>query len=106
MKVQVKEIIDKLIHSYKNPVPSIINLLGVSSRSQKEKVIKEAYNQFIKHGKESIVLTSLVSSSSLFAYVISHVPTIEYVQNRVYTDENKRYDLILLYFCKNRTALV
>lgn len=105
MKVQVKEIIDKLIHSYKNPVPSIINLLGVN-KNLKEKAIKEAYNQFIKHGKESIVLTSLVSSSSLFAYVISHVPTIEYVRNRVYTDENKRYDLILLYFCKNRTALV
>lgn len=75
-----------------------VNLLGVSKK-KKEEVIKEAYEQFIRNGKEINVLVSMSITSRLFHYVLGHSPKITFLSSRV-KDKNKRYDAILLSFLK------
>lgn len=97
----VQEVVNSLIHSYNaismDSIPSIINLLG-KTRRQKQEIIQQAYDQFIRYGVESIVLLSVCTSSSLYSWILTHTPKICYWKNRVvYMD--KRYALIILYFC-------
>ena len=75
-----------------------VNLLGVSKK-KKEEVIKEAYEQFVRYGKEINVLVSMSTSSRLFHYVLGHTSKITFLSSRV-KDQNKRYDAILLSFHK------
>ena len=105
----VQDVVNSLICSYNaismDSTPSIINLLG-KTRKQKQEIIQQTYNQFTKHGTQAIVLVSLSCSSSLFHYVLTHTPKILYWKHRVYTEENKRVDLIILYFCNFQTSIV
>ena len=105
----VQEVVNSLIHSYNaismDSIPSIINLLG-KTRRQKQEIIQQAYNQFIRYGSQAIILVSLSCSSSLFHYVLTHTPKILYWKHRVYTEENKRVDLIVLYFCKDMPSTI
>lgn len=75
-----------------------VNLLGVSKK-KKEEVIKEAYEQFVRYGREITILASMSTSSRLFHYVLGHSSKITFLSSRV-KDQNKRYDAILLSFLK------
>lgn len=97
----VQDVVNSLIRSYNtistDSIPSIINLLG-KTRKQKQEIIQQVYDQFIRYGKESIVLLSVCTSSSLYSWILTHTSKICYWQNRV-VYMNKRYELIILYFC-------
>lgn len=102
--MQVQDVIKSLIASYKIGSDGIINLLGISKK-RKEEALRLAYREYMLYGKQAVVLLSVCTSSSLFAWILRHSPQVCYWKNRV-SYLGKRYNLIILYFCHPRKALL
>lgn len=102
--MQVQDVIKTLIASYKIGSDGIINLLGMGKK-EKEGIIKQAYHDYRLYGKQAVVLLSVCTSSSLFGWILCHTPQVCYWQHRV-RYAGKRYNLIILYFCHPREALL
>ena len=102
--MQVQDVIKTLIASYKIGSDGIINLLGISKK-RKEEALRLAYREYMLYGKQAVVLLSVCTSSSLFAWILRHTPQVCYWQHRVMY-AGKRYNLIILYFCHPRDTLL
>lgn len=99
--MQVQDIIKSLIVSYNIASGNVINLLGISKK-RKEEALRLAYREYMLYGKQAVVLLSVCTSSSLFAWILRHTPQVCYWKNRV-AHLGKRYNLIILYFCPPET---
>ena len=82
--MKICEVINSIVYSFPkvssgtmNSFPYIKNLLGIK-KSEKEKAIKQAYEDFIHLRKETIILTSISTSSKLFTFVLTHTPRIHF----------------------------
>lgn len=102
--MQVQDVINSLSASYKIGSNNIVNLLGISKK-RKEEALRLAYREYMLYGKQAVVLLSVCTSSSLFAWILRHTPQVCYWQHRVMY-AGKRYNLIILYFCHPRDTLL
>ena len=73
----------------------LINLLG-SSRKVKAQIIQHVYHEY-QNGKNIVLICSLSISSNTFQSIIRCASNLTFINGRI-SDNNKRYDTIIVWF--------
>ncbi|MBQ7660208.1 MAG: hypothetical protein IJS26_05700 [Alphaproteobacteria bacterium] len=85
-------------------LPRVVNLLETPKKAKSE-TIEQIYNEYIKYGRESVVLVSLSHSCHCFQWSISHATQICFWRGRIYANPNKRIDLLVLVFSRQQLII-
>ncbi len=85
-------------------LPRIVNLLETNKKA-KFKMIEQIYNEYVRYGIESVVLTSLCYSCHCFQWSISRASQICFWNGRIYVNPNKRIDLLILIFSNHQITI-
>ena len=104
--MNIREVTEHITNSFRKitpyqvsgaSLPRVVNLLETPKKAKSE-TIEQIYNEYIKYGRESVVLVSLSTSCHLFQWIVKHVSQICFWRGRIYTNANKRLDLLVLVF--------
>ena len=103
--MDIQDVMNIISSNFSNKFEAIpcVNLLGQRKKLKEEK-IKDMYNDFIRHGNESIACVSLNTSSDLFHWAITHAKQLIYWRRRIYVNQ-KRFDLIILVFSNHQITV-
>ena len=83
---------------------NVLNLLETNKKA-KFKMIEQIYNEYVRYGTESVVLTSLCYSCHCFQWSISRASQICFWNGRIYVNPNKRIDLLILIFSNHQITI-
>ena len=104
--MNIREVTEHITNSFRKitpykvsgaSLPRVVNLLETPKKA-KFQMIEQIYNEYVRYGIESVVLTSLSHSCHCFQWSISHATQICFWRGRIYTNANKRLDLLVLVF--------
>lgn len=104
--MNIREVTEHITNSFRKitpyqvsgaSLPRVVNLLEIN-RKAKSETIEQIYNEYVRYGIESVVLVSLSTSCHLFQWSISRASQICFWNGRIYTNANKRLDLLVLVF--------
>ena len=111
--MNIREVTEHITNSFRKitpykvsgaSLPRVVNLLETPKKAKSE-TIEQIYNEYIKYGRESVVRVSLSHSCHCFQWSISHATQICFWRGRIYTNANKRLDLLVLVFSRQQLII-